>query len=248
MTAETGRLEGINALVTGGGSGIGQAIASRFAREGAAVVIAGRRAERLETAAAELGALVTPAAADITREEDVDHLFRVTVERFGRLHVLVNCAGAFAGGVVDDLELEDWQRVFDVNVTGMFLCARAAFRHMRPAGGGRIINVGSLAAMRARTGSTAYASSKHAVWGLTQALALDGRNDTIAVSCLNPGNTEVERRQAGRPMTGDSGEPEPVMQPDEVAQVAALMASYPPEVNLLEATILPTEQRFLGRG
>lgn len=236
------------AIVTGGGSGIGRAIAEAFAHAGAEVVIAGRAAERLRRTADELGPRVSPVVTDVTDEEAVRRLF-AEVTRDGRgVDLLVNSAGAFAVAVVDDLTLEQWHTVMEVNVTGTFLCAREAFRHMRPRGGGRIINIGSIAGSRARAHSTAYAASKHAVWGLTQALALDGRDDGIAVCCLNPGNTSVERRADTVAAAGRAEGPEPMMPAAEVARTALLMATVPPEVNLLEATVLPLTQRYLGRG
>ncbi len=244
----SGDLEGKRAIVTGGGSGIGKGIARVYADAGADVVITGRSFDRLEAAAQQIGPKVRAIQADVSREADVLQLFRDAFDDDAPLDILVNNAGAFAGDVVDDLELDDWQRVLDVNVTGVFLCSREAFRRMRPNGGGRIINIGSISANRARMHSTAYAASKHAVWGLTQALALDGRDDGIIVSCLNPGNTAVERRVGGRAVAGRDEGAEDLMTVDDVAQLALLMAILPPNVNLLEATILPVTQPYIGRG
>ncbi len=243
----SGSLGGRVAVVTGGGSGIGRAIAAAFARAGAQVVIAGRGGDRLRLVAEDLGPAVHPVVADVTDENDVRRLFDEATRRAGAIDLLVNSAGAFAGGVVDDLSLTEWRTVMEVNVTGTFLCAREAFRHMRLRGG-RIINVGSIAGSRARAHSTAYAASKHAVWGLTQALALDGREDGIAVSCLNPGNTAVERRADAVAHAGRPEGPEPMMDPEQVARLALLMATVPADVNLLEATMLPVAQSYLGRG
>lgn len=240
-------LRGRLSIVTGGGSGIGRAIAAAFAAAGAQVLVSGRSAPKLERTADELGPAVRAVAADVTDEDDVRRLFATAAE-LGGVDVLVNSAGAFAGSVVDDLTLAQWRNVMDVNVTGTFLCAREAFRQMRPRGGGRIINVGSIAGTRAREHSTAYATSKHAVWGLTQALALDGRDDGIAVSCLNPGNTAVERRADTVAAAGRAEGPEPMMDAAQVARLALLMATVPSDVNLLEATVLPIAQRYLGRG
>lgn len=241
-------LTGTCAVITGGGSGIGLAVARTFAEAGASVVLAGRSQDRLDAAIEELGPSADGVATDITEESEVRALFEHAVRRHNRVDILVNSAGAFTGGVVDDLALAEWQRVLDVNVTGMFLCAREAFRHMRPLGRGRVLNIGSIAATRPREHSVAYATSKHAVRGLTQALALDGREDGIVVSCLHPGNTAVERRVDGRSRTGGDTGAEAMMDPAEVARVAVLMASMPPDVNLLEATVLPAQQPYLGRG
>lgn len=241
-------LAGRTAIVTGGGSGIGKAIARALLASSANVVIVGRSASRLEQAAKDLGSGAVAVAADVTIEEDVARLFATAIEGFGAVDLVVNSAGAFAGSVVDDLSLEAWQTVMDVNVTGVFLCSRAAFRHMRPRGGGRIINIGSISGSRPRAHSSAYSASKHAIWGLTQALALDGRDDGIVVSCLNPGNTRVERRLDTTAGAGRNEGPEPVMDADQVARAVLLMATVPPDVNVLEMTILPATQPYVGRG
>jgi len=238
----------VRAVVTGGGSGIGRAIATAFAREGAEVIITGRSAERLEQAAAGIGHGVRAVPADVTAEDDVRRLFDAACADGARLDVLVNSAGAFAGGVVDDLALSDWQRVMDVNVTGTFLCSREAFRRMRPHGRGRVINIGSIAGSRVREHSAAYSASKHAVWGLTQAFAVDGRDDGLAVTCLNPGNTLVERRADGVAVAGRDLGPEPMMSAEDVARLAVMTAALPADVTLLEATLLPVSQRYVGRG
>lgn len=242
------RLSGRRALVTGGGSGIGRAIAAAFAAEGAEVVIAGRSRSRLEEAAASIGHGARAVPADVTSEEEVRRLFASACADGARLDLVVNSAGAFAGGVVDELPLADWRTVMDVNVTGAFLCSREAFRHMRPHRRGRILMIGSIAGSRAREHSTAYATSKHAIWGLTQALALDGRDDGIAVTCLNPGNTWVERRADGVAAAGRDEGPEPMMSTAHLAELAVLTAALPADVTLLEATLLPVAQRYLGRG
>ncbi len=240
-------LRGRTAIVTGGGSGIGRAIASAYVGEGASVVIAGRSPDRLHEAAEALGPRATAVATDVTDQDEVARLFAETVDRHGRVDVLVNSAGAFAGKITDEQDLDAFRRVLDTNVVGTFLCAREAFRHMRPRGG-RIINIGSIAARRARGHSTAYTASKHAVWGLTQALALDGREDGIVVSCLNPGNTLVERRATSGAQSGQDEGTEPMMAIEQVARIAVLMATLDPDVNLLEALVLPASQPYIGRG
>lgn len=237
-------------IVTGGGSGIGRAIAAGLIEAGADVTIIGRNVERLETAASSIGGNIHVAAGDVTDERQVQQIFSDIVDRRdGRIDLLVNSAGAFDGGRVDTVDADDWRNALDVNVTGPFLCSREAFRAMVQRGsGGRIINVGSISGKRARHHSAPYTTSKHALWGLTQAIALDGREFGIAVSCLNPGNTAVERRESGHAAAGRDEGVEPMMDADTVARVAVLMASVPPFVNLLEATILPIEQDYLGRG
>lgn len=246
-----GKLDGKVAIVTGGGSGIGKGIARAYAEEGCAVVLAGRNVARLEQAAQEMagatGAAVLAVPTDVTDEAQVKALFAQTMERFGRLDILVNSSGAFDGGRVDQISLEAWNRVMGANVTGPFLCTREAFAIMKDAGGGRIINIGSISAQRPRENSSPYTTSKHAIWGLTQAAALDGREFGIAVSCLHPGNTLVERREHGA-AAGRDQDIEPMIPTEDMARAALLMVTLPPEANMLEAIVLPVTQKYVGRG
>jgi len=246
-----GQLDGKVAIVTGGGSGIGKGIAKAFANEGCSVVIAARNVERLEAAATELssnGATVTAIPTDITSEEQVIRLFAKTMDQFGKLNVLVNNSGAFDGGPVEELTMAQWQKVIDVNVTGPFLGSREAFKIMKKQGGGRIINIGSIAAQKPRHSSSPYTTSKHAVWGLTQSLALEGRDHNIAVSALHPGNVMVERRGNGKSATGRDEGPEPLISTEDMGRTALLMATLPEGSNMLEAIVLPLGQAYLGRG
>ena len=242
-----GKLDGKIALVTGGNRGIGKGIARGLVAEGASVVITARDRELLEQTAKELsanGGSVVPHPADVTNEAQVEALFAAVTSRFGRLDVLVNNAGAFDGGPIENLSLEAWEKVMAVNLRGPFLCTRAAFRIMKKQGGGRIINIGSISAQRVRLNSAPYSTTKHGLWGLTQVTALEGRDHGIVCGCLHPGNTLVERR-------GESAkreDAEPMMTVDELAQTAVLMASLPPHVNLLEAIVLPVGQLYVGRG
>ena len=236
------------AIVTGGGSGIGKGIARAFANEACSVVIASRNAARLRAAADDLGQsgsqiLVVP--ADVTDEAQVKALFRQTMERFGHLDILVNSSGAFDGGPIDQISLEAWDNVIGANLTGPFLCTREAFSIMKKAGGGRIINIGSISAQRTRENMAPYTASKFGIWGLTQAAALEGRPHGIAVGCLHPGNTAVERRTTGARGMMDR---EPMIPTSEIARVALLMATLPPEANMLEAIVLPVTQLYIGRG
>jgi NAD(P)-dependent dehydrogenase (short-subunit alcohol dehydrogenase family) len=235
------------AIVTGGGSGIGKGIAGAFAKEGCSVVIASRTAARLRAAARELaqfGSQILAVPTDVSDEAQVKALFRQTMDRFGRLDILVNSSGAFDGGPIDEIPLEAWNNVIGANLTGPFLCTREAFSVMKKAGGGRIINIGSISAQRTRENMAPYTASKFGIWGLTQAAALEGRPYGIAVSCLHPGNTAVERR-----VTGSTGmDQEPMIPTDEMARVALLMATLPPEANMLEAIVLPVTQLYIGRG
>lgn len=238
------KLDGRVALITGANKGIGRAIARAFAAEGASLVLLARGAAALEQAAAELGANALAVAADVTREDDIRAAFARAIERFGTIDILVNNAGAFDGGPLDELSAEAWDHVIAVNLRGPFLCTREALRLMKPRRSGRIINVGSISAQRVRPGSAAYSASKHGLWGLTQVTALEGRDYGVSCGCLHPGNVEVERRQ----QTGKTEDDEPMMSPDELARAALLMATLPPDVNMLEAIVLPVGQLYVGRG
>ncbi|MFL7811290.1 MAG: SDR family NAD(P)-dependent oxidoreductase, partial [Anaerolineae bacterium] len=166
------KLEGKVAIVTGGGTGIGKGIAQAFAGEGCTVVIASRNEARLRAAAESLrrtGAEIAAIPTDVTVEPQVKALFARTMDRFGRLDILVNSSGAFDGGPIDEIPLEAWDKVIGANLTGPFLCIREAFPIMKAAGGGRIINIGSISAQRTREQMAPYTASKFGIWGLTQA-------------------------------------------------------------------------------
>ncbi|HEX5444132.1 MAG TPA: SDR family oxidoreductase [Pirellulales bacterium] len=240
------KLAGQVALVTGAGRGLGRAIARSLAREGAQVAITARSDAELAAAAEEiarLGPKPFTLAGDITDERHVETLFAQVHQRFGRLDLLVNNAGAFDGGPLDELSTEAWDKVLAVNLRAPFLCTRAALRTMKPQARGRIINIGSISAQRVRPGSAPYAASKHGLWGLTQATALEGREYGVTCCCLHPGNILVEHRRTDKPEDA-----EPMMTPDEVAEVALLMATLPPHVEMLEAIVLPHQQLYVGRG
>ena len=242
-----GKLEGKVAIVTGGGSGIGKGIAKAFAGEGCDVVIASRTAARLDAAAGEirqLGVEVLAVPTDVSDEAQVKTLFEQTMARFGRLDILVNSSGAFDGGPIDEISAEAWNNVIGANLTGPFYCIREAFPIMKAAGGGRIINIGSISAQRTRVDMAPYTASKFGIWGLTQSAALEGRPHGIAVGCLHPGNVAVERRVSSDRASDD----EPMIATEEMARVALLMATLPPEANMLEAIVLPIDQLYIGRG
>ena len=242
-----GRLEGKVAIITGAGTGIGKGIARAFAREGASLVVASRNEENLEATADELrplGAKVLVSPTDVTQEAQVVALFDQSVEEFGRLDILVNNSGVFDGGPLEELSLETWQAVLDVNLTGPFLCTREAMKIMKCQRGGRIINIGSISAQMPRMDSAPYTTTKHALVGLTKSTALEGREFGISAGCLHPGNVATERRDASdAPM-----DQEPMMTPDDLGTVAVAMAALPPYANMYESTVLPVEQLYLGRG
>jgi NAD(P)-dependent dehydrogenase (short-subunit alcohol dehydrogenase family) len=244
------------ALVTGAGSGIGKASALALLRDGYRVALAGRRRERLEETAGESGAgeraLVVP--ADVSDPGSVRALFAATVAAFGRLDVLFNNAGRGGPAVpLEDVTDEQWKQVVDVNLTGMFLCIREAFRVMKNQSprGGRIINNGSISAHAPRPHSAPYTATKHAVTGLTRSAALDGRKYDIACSQIDVGNagTELAARMAtGVPQADGTIAVEPLMDVEQVGRTVAYLAGLPLDVNVLFMTIMATKMPFVGRG
>ena len=242
-----GQLEGKISIITGGGTGIGLGIARAFVKEGAKVVLAARNIPRLEDAAnelRELGGTVEVVPTDVTQEAEVQALFSRTMDTFGRLDIQVNNSGAFDGGPIDEITLETWNKVIGVNLTGVFLCTREAMRIMKTQKGGRIINIGSISSRMPRMNSAPYTSSKHAVIGLTKSTALEGRPYGISAGALHPGNVEVEWRAKST----TSMDQESMMTPDDIAVAALAMAVLPPYVNMLDTTVLPVEQLYVGRG
>lgn len=241
------KLDGKVAVITGANQGIGKGIAHAFAAEGCRLALCARNGEKLADAAAELqasGATVLSLAVDVSDEQAVDAFFDAIVHKYGRVDILVNNAGAFDGGPFDELTLAAWNNVIGACLTGTFLCSRRAFALMKQQGGGRILNIGSISAQRPRSAGAPYAAAKFGVWGLTQAIALDGRPFGIACSCLHPGNVQVERRVA----SGLASDEEPMMSVETIAAVALAMVTLPPHVNMLESIVLPVEQEYLGRG
>ena len=240
-------LAGQVAVITGANQGIGKAIAQALAKEGCRLALCARSADKLQATANELqqaGTDVFALPTDVSDESAVESFFRSVDERFGRGAILVNNAGAFDGGPFDQLTLAAWNNVMGACLTGAFLCGRAAFRRMKSQGGGRILNIGSISAQRPREGGAPYAAAKFGVWGLTQAIALDGRQHGITCSCLHPGNVRVERRMN----SGSKSDDEPMMSVETIAQAAMAMLTLPQDVNFLEAIVLPRDQLYLGRG
>lgn len=244
------------AMVTGAGSGIGQACALALLNAGYAVVLAGRRAETLERTIAlapkDCACLAVP--ADVRNESSVDALFRASRERFGRLDLLFNNAGTGAPQIpLEDLSLAQWHDVVSVNLTGAFLCARAAFRVMkeqRPQGG-RIINNGSLSAHLPRPMSAPYTASKHAITGLTKSLSLDGRAYNIACGQIDIGNAAsamTAHMSQGALQADGAVREEPTMEVRHVADAVVHMASLPLHSNVQFLTLMATKMPFIGRG
>ena len=254
MTADT---SGKIALVTGAGSGIGRAVALGLLEDGWSVVLAGRRPAPLQALAAEAGARGRTALAvpsDVSDPDSVQALFSAIESAFGRLDLLFNNAGVNAPAVpLDELPLDKWFSVLNTNVTGVFLCARAAFGLMRRQSpqGGRIVNTGSVSAHTPRPFTAPYTASKHAVSGLTKALALDGRAFNIAASQIDIGNalTELsERMTRGVLQANGTVAPEPMMDVSHVADAVRHIAALPLDTNVLNITLMASAMPFVGRG
>jgi len=245
------------ALVTGAGSGVGRAAALALLADGWQVVLAGRTPEALQAtvalSAAPERSYVLP--TDVAQEAAVVALFDAVMARFGHLDVLFNNAGRSApsGVLLEDLSLAQWQAVLDVNLTGMFLCLRQAFRVMKGQSpqGGRIINNGSISASTPRPNSVAYTATKHAVSGLTKTASLDGRKYNIAVGQIDIGNAATEmtqRMQVGILQAHGGVAVEPVMDVAIVGQSVLYMANLPLQANVLFHTVTATQMPFVGRG
>ncbi len=244
------------AVVTGAGSGIGRAAALTLLKAGYQVVLAGRRQQALDETLALAGELAGQGlalATDVSREDEVDQLFSITKRTFGRLDVLFNNAGIAVPGRIEDLSLARWQSVVDINLTGAFLCTRAAFRIMKDQQpmGGRIINNGSISAHSPRPNSLPYTATKHAITGLTKSTSLDGRRYDIACSQLDIGNAATElaaRFSQGVEQANGQIAVEPVMDVQLVADAVLYMAALPLDANVQNMTLMATKMPFIGRG
>ncbi|PQV49915.1 SDR family oxidoreductase [Paraburkholderia sp. BL21I4N1] len=245
------------ALVTGAGSGIGRACALKLLEHGYSVVLAGRRQAPLDALAREaqqLGGDALAVACDVTDAASVAALFDVIRERRGRLDLLFNNAGRSAAPVeIDELEIDEWRSVVDTNLTGVFLCTRAAFGLMKAQNprGGRIINNGSISAHAPRPHSIAYTATKHAITGLTKAVSLDGRPYDIVCGQIDIGNaaTDMAARMAqGTPQANGEIMIEPLMDVQHVADAILHMAELPLSANVQFMTIMASKMPFVGRG
>jgi NAD(P)-dependent dehydrogenase (short-subunit alcohol dehydrogenase family) len=239
-------LEGRVAVVTGASSGIGEACAIAFVEKGAKVVLAARRAERLEELVKRIEGMGGEALAvmtDVTREADVDNLFERALERFGTIDVLINNAGIADSTPVYDMPLELWHQVIETNLTSAFLCSRAAFRVMKDKGRGRIVNIGSISARVPRENSPAYAASKWGLDGLTRSLAIDGRAFNIAASIFHPGIVATEIAPGAVKLPADLS-----ADPGDIAAVIIHMCDIPDHLNFYEGMVVQNKIPFLGRG
>jgi len=244
------------AVVTGAGTGIGKAAALALLKDGYRVGLVGRRRELLEKSAADSGAKdrALVLATDITKQDNVKSLFAKVKDTWGRLDVLFNNAGMGAPAIpMEDLTLEQWQNVVNINLTAMFMCSQEAIRIMKAQEprGGRIINNGSISAHAPRPYSVAYTATKHAVTGLTKCISLDGRKSDIACGQIDIGNaaTEMtERMTKGVPQANGSTMVEPRMDVTHVGSAVLYMANLPLESNVQFMTIMATKMPFVGRG
>jgi NAD(P)-dependent dehydrogenase (short-subunit alcohol dehydrogenase family) len=244
------------AIVTGAGSGIGKSTALTLLKDGYSVALAGRRKDALEQAVKDSGAGARAQAVptDVSDPQSVKALFAKTKETFGRLDLLFNNAGVNAPGIpLEDLTVEQWRNVVDINLSGMFFCIQEAFRMMKDQNprGGRIINNGSISAHAPRPNSAPYTSTKHAVTGLTKSASLDGRKYDIACGQIDIGNALTEmaaRMTKGVPQADGSIKVEPTMDVQRVADAVLHMASLPLDTNMQFVTIMATKMPFVGRG
>jgi NAD(P)-dependent dehydrogenase (short-subunit alcohol dehydrogenase family) len=247
--------EGRVAIVTGAGSGIGRAAALALLKEGYAVSLLGRHLDSLNGTRAQAAedAKCLAIACDVQDEASVDAAFLETVKTFGRLDVLFNNAGIAAPGPIEDMSLAAWNAVIGINLTGAFLCTRAAIRIMKDQKpkGGRIINNGSISSYSPRPNSAPYTASKHAILGLTRSTSLDGRKHDIACSQLDIGNADtalVDKIRRGTLQANGQIAPEAVMDVKEVARAVVYIAGLPLDANVQNMTLMATKMPFIGRG
>ena len=249
--------QGKVAIITGAGSGIGQSTSLALLRAGYRVVLAGRRAEALQSTideAGELGANALAVATDVADPASVQALFAATKEHFGRLDLLFNNAGTGAPGVpLEELPLAQWQHVLNVNLTGSFLCTQEAIKLMKAQDpqGGRIINNGSISAHAPRPNSAPYTATKHAITGLTKSTSLDGRKYNIACGQIDIGNAATpmtQRMQRGVPQANGEIKVEPTMDVENVARAILYMDSLTLDANVQFITVMATQMPYVGRG
>src|SRR6201991_2170236 len=245
------------ALVTGAGTGIGKAVALALAKDGYAVVLAGRRADKLDETSKEAGnAKTLSVPTDVSDPESIKALFARVKKDFGRLDILFNNAGIGAPAVpMEELPIETWKKVVDTNLTGMFVCTQEAIKIMKAQNpkGGRIINNGSISAHTPRPRAAAYTATKHAVTGLTKQTALDCRGMDICCSQIDIGNAATpltERMVQGQGVLQPDGSSmvEARMDPDAIGRAVVYMAGLPLDTNVLFMTVMANSMPFVGRG
>jgi NAD(P)-dependent dehydrogenase (short-subunit alcohol dehydrogenase family) len=237
-------LSGQVALVTGGGTGIGKAIAQAMLAEGAKIIIVGRKEEVLKEAQTELGSGVEIMVCDVTQETQVDKIYENIMSNHGRLDILINNAGMAARAKSYEMSYDMWKKVVDVNLNGAFLCARGAMKIMVNQKSGRIINIGSISGQMGRPENAPYTATKFAIEGLTRAFALDGRDHGIAVSVIHPGNAATNIWKGREEVSEREG----LIPLEDLGKLAVTMLTMSPNVNILGSVILPITQPYLGRG
>ena len=239
------KLTGKIALVTGGGTGIGKAIAKAILAEGAKVIIIGRTESKLLQAQSELGSGIEIMVCDITIESHLMKVYETIMSKYEKLDILINNAGTSFKEKAYELSYESWKKVIDVNLNGAFLCAREAMKIMVSQKYGRIINIGSISGQMGRHFNAPYTASKFGIEGLTRAFALDGREHGVAVSVIHPGNVatdiiskdEIPKR-----------EKEGFVLLEDLEKLAITMLTVSPNINILGSVVLPITQPYLGRG
>ena len=232
------------ALVTGGGTGIGKAIAKAMLAEGAKVIIVGRKEEVLLEAQKELGVGAETMVCDVTDESQVNKVYETIMSNHGKLNILINNAGTAARGKAYEMSYEMWKKVVDVNLNGAFLCARGAMKIMVNQKSGRIINIGSISGQMGRPENAPYTTTKFAVEGLTRAFALEGRDHGIAVSVIHPGNAATNIWKGREEISEREG----LIPLEDLGKLAVTMLTMSPNINILGSVILPITQPYLGRG
>ncbi len=237
-------LSGQIALVTGGGTGIGKAIAKAMLAEGAKVIIVGRKEEILKEAQAELGSDVEMMTCDVTQEDQVKKVYENIMSNHGKIDILINNAGMAAKAKSYEMNYDLWKKVVDVNLNGAFLCAREAMKIMVNQKSGRIINIGSISGQMSRPENAPYTATKFAIEGLTRALALDGRDHGVAVSVIHPGNAATNIWKGREEISEREG----LIPLEDLGKLAVTMLTMSPNVNILGSVILPITQPYLGRG
>ena len=237
-------LSGQVALVTGGGTGIGKAIAQAMHKEGAKIIIVGRKEEILKEAQAELGSDVEMMTCDVTQEDQVKKVYENIISNHGKIDILINNAGMAAKAKSYEMSYDLWKKVVDVNLNGAFLCAREAMKIMVNQKSGRIINIGSISGQMSRPENAPYTATKFAIEGLTRALALDGRDHGVAVSVIHPGNAATNIWKGREEISEREG----LIPLEDLGRLAVTMLTMSPNVNILGSVILPITQPYLGRG
>ena len=237
-------LSGQVALVTGGGTGIGKAIAQAMHKEGAKIIIVGRKEEILKEAQAELGSDVEMMTCDVTQEDHVKKVYENIMSNHGKIDILINNAGMAAKAKSYEMSYDLWKKVVDVNLNGAFLCAREAMKIMVNQKSGRIINIGSISGQMSRPENAPYTATKFAIEGLTRALALDGRDHGVAVSVIHPGNAATNIWKGREEISEREG----LIPLEDLGKLAVTMLTMSPNVNILGSVILPITQPYLGRG